>query len=74
MLTPEYAAMSLNFAQVTVEGAVEQFQAALVDDKAGDLHAVLPAIKNLLVAAGFTYVSAVAVETNSGGMIFSDEG
>jgi hypothetical protein len=73
MLNPEYQALSLDFAQITEEGTAQRFQAVMVDDNAGDLRAVLSAVKDLLVAAGFTYVAAVAVETDSGSIIFSDE-
>jgi hypothetical protein len=69
---PDYTAMQFDFAE-RVDGAETRSIIMLGGEDAGDLRTVLAAMRNYLQAAGFTYVSAVAVETDAGTIIFSDE-
>lgn len=67
----DFTAMQLDFAE-RVGGEDTRYTVMLAGDEAGALNTVLPALRNFLRAAGFTYVKAVAVETDAGTMIFSD--
>jgi hypothetical protein len=70
---PEYQAMTLDFQLKGEDGVVHRHTAMLKDDEAGEANTVLKALLTFMQNAGFTWVTAVAFETEGGRVIFSDD-